>query len=98
MAANNFFDESDEDEDIVDTHNLQPYRFEPLRAENMRVENIIAMEEAPLEDEVDGDRQWRLERTDWCQCGCCGIMPFVAECVCCREVNVITTKRGGKSQ
>ncbi|XP_066263273.1 uncharacterized protein [Branchiostoma lanceolatum] len=60
-----------------------PYQFEP------------EAEDSDSDEEPGGDRgnEERLSSLNWCSCGHCNIMPTAAECLCCREVQLIDEKR-----
>ncbi|KAH7981805.1 hypothetical protein HPB52_001115 [Rhipicephalus sanguineus] len=70
--------------------NLNPYEYAPHRD--------VSMDDSSESEDPDFGRPpsphaGRLGNVDWCRCKHCGLMPTLAECICCKDIAEIRTEQ-----
>ena len=90
-------DISDEGEGTEEV-GISPYMYEPSVKRNSNDKSFVYPNDTPepetststTNNASDEGIDERLGNTDWCMCGECRAMESATDCICCREVTVIS--------
>ena len=69
---------------------VRPYSFKPEYGPTDRDVNQSRVARPFLQitgEDLSDENKNRVGNTAWCRCNRCSVMPSVAECLCCQEVD-----------